>query len=255
MQNDLELLNDMPFDEFLVWFKDATESVWASYNPKKFDEYGGCNWVRGTRWRGYSEEEITIFQKDWNLEFPPDYVHFLKALGAPNHARSCVRWRDGERVQLDVPSIYNWLTDSEHIADAKRRVRDGLLFDIDHSGLWFDSWGERPLSANERRDIMVALIDNAPPLIPITGHRFLLGAPVQTGNPVLSIHQSDIIVYGTDLKRFLLSELHSLLNLDLDDAQRNSTANYDAKLIANIPFWGEFIENYAVRFKYRADDR
>ncbi|MFD5738099.1 hypothetical protein ACFXJM_09610 [Streptomyces massasporeus] len=40
---------------------------------------------------------------------------------------------------------------------------------------------------------------NVPVMVPICSHRYLLGDPDRTGTPVLSMYQTDIIRYGTDL--------------------------------------------------------
>jgi hypothetical protein len=52
--------------------------------------------------------------------------------------------------------------------------------------------------------------------------------------PVLSVHQSDIIVYGADLRSFLLHELDGLLGLEDDHRWMEADVGY-------VPFWGERI--------------
>jgi len=38
--------------------------------------------------------------------------------------------------------------------------------------------------------------------IPVYSHRYLPSEPKATGNPVLSVHQTDIIYYGNDLASY-----------------------------------------------------
>ena len=45
-------------------------------------------------------------------------------------------------------------------------------------------------------------MDAAPKLVPIAGHRFIPEAPHEEGNPVFSVHQTDIIYYGRDLAEY-----------------------------------------------------
>jgi hypothetical protein len=45
-----------------------------------------------------------------------------------------------------------------------------------------------------------------PRLIPVYIHRFIPSEPPEAGNPVFSVHQSDIIIYGNDLAAYLSAE-------------------------------------------------
>ena len=65
----------------------------------------------------------------------------------------------------------------------------------------------------------------------IDDHRYLLDAEPY---PVLSVHQSDIIVYGSDLRSFLLHELQAMLGLEGDPRWMNADVN-------GVPFWGEIV--------------
>ena len=44
----------------------------------------------------------------------------------------------------------------------------------------------------------------APTLIPIYGHRYLPAGNGTHGHPVLSVYQTDIIFYGTDLADYMV---------------------------------------------------
>ena len=54
----------------------------------------------------------------------------------------------------------------------------------------------------------------APKLVPIIGHRYLLAEPCKAGNPILSIYQSDIIIYGVTLHNYFLTEFEDLTGVE-----------------------------------------
>jgi hypothetical protein len=47
------------------------------------------------------------------------------------------------------------------------------------------------------------MLDDAPRLIPIYMHRAIPNEPLETGNPVFSVMQTDVVVYGNNLERYL----------------------------------------------------
>ncbi|MFZ5439189.1 MAG: hypothetical protein ACOZQL_04230 [Myxococcota bacterium] len=59
---------------------------------------------------------------------------------------------------------------------------------------------------NEALSRARTLLAHAPKLVPVFGHRFLVTEPLRAGNPVLSVYQSDIIVYGNSLADDLAHE-------------------------------------------------
>jgi hypothetical protein len=104
------------------------------------------------------------------------------------------------------------------------------------------------------------LVDAAPQLIPVIGHRYLLAEPCAAGNPVLSVYQSDLVVYGEDLRDFLLHDLADNLGLTSSFATPSRSLGRDVETIdlvrgrllqsgskrdesyyEGIPFWGSMI--------------
>jgi hypothetical protein len=151
-------------------------------------------------------------------------------------------YRQGrELVQGESPSFYHWGRDIEAIQGAMSEPLEGLVFDVENNDLWPDSWGERPDNAEGRQQRLSELFQAAPPLIPITGHRYLVGTPVQAGNPVLSVHQSDIIFYGLDFRKFLIAELSDLLGIDHREAYEWAVDGITETSYTSIPFWGEIM--------------
>jgi hypothetical protein len=235
--------------EFLDWFSAHTEAYWANI-PEATPEQtltkyvkwrsGGSWWRRGTKWLdGLGDAEVNSSASEWGLHFPPDYRLFLRRL----HTVDKPRWRahylgwdeapqpeesylatalvhePGSSMVLEEgPSCYDWMNRADSIRDALEQVVEGLAFDVEENYLWPESWGTKPDTAEEREQHVRALVAAAPKLIPIYEHRFLLAEPCEAGNPVLSIHQSDIIVYGADLHDYFLIEFaDELLALSRND--------------------------------------
>lgn len=232
-------------DEFLRWFRGATERAWSRRDLTTAEDYVadgsiGRGFRRGTRWTcDLSDVQIDALERSWDLRFPPDHRLFLRTLHATHPQRWGVGYRGDELVTYADAGFYHWITEADEIRAALDRVLDGLWFDVEENGLWRDSWGPRPRATDERRARLRAAVAAAPRLIPVYGHRMLLAEPCRAGNPVLSIHQSDIIVYGHDLRAYLLAELADLLGLADDDVPAD--VDEDALDVAAIPFWGELI--------------
>lgn len=138
---------------------------------------------------GLTEREIAAVEKFLGVALPPDLAAFL-AEGLPVGPRF-PDWRDlgGERLraQLDWPF-------------------DGIAFDIEHNGFWFEAWGPRPDALADAIAVARAHVAAAPKLIPLYAHRYLPAEPALAGNPVLSVYQTDIIVYGSNLRHYLARE-------------------------------------------------
>lgn len=237
-------------EEFLTWFRERTEATWSMYKARSFEEFkasgvDGVDWQRGTRWlHGLTEEEITVIEQRWQLRFPPDYRLFLALLHSIDRPQQGAIYKDGVMVSTTRPSFYNWQTDSATIQERYDDIVDGLLFDVVHNNLWPPEWGEKPVAEEAQKVHIVSLVAAAPKLIPIFGHRFLLAEPCQSGNPVISIHQSDMIIYGTDLLNYFLVEFGDLVGVD--DAASIVRNHYVAnpvefKAFTSIPFWGTFL--------------
>ena len=142
-----------------------------------------------TLWaEGYTQGELDDAQERFGLCFPPDLVELLldrRPLGG-----------------------WDWRTDEAGIRGVLGFPLSGLLFDVEHNVLWWPEWGQRPRSAKERAEVVSAVVQAAPPLIPIIGHRFIPQLPNEAGNPVFSVVQSDVIYYGSDLGDYFEREFH-----------------------------------------------
>ena len=240
------MINDIPqhFDEaFLRWFRERTEETWQRYQTRTFEEMvasrvGGHDWQQGTRWLGgLSEQEIATIEQRYHLRFPPDYRLFLQVLHSVDRPRVGAGYADGRTMTpTTVPSFYNWQTDTEAIQRAYEWLVEGLVFDVQQNDLWPQSWGAKPSTAEAQEARVRELVNAAPKLIPVFEHRYLLTEPCEAGNPVLSIYQSDIIIYGVDLHDYFLADFGKLIGVESSQLTQVKLEAYQM-----IPFWGEFL--------------
>jgi len=136
-----------------------------------------------------SGKEVVSVEDRFEIQFPSDLRAFLQT--ALPKGKYFPDWRDGSELQLT-----NWLNGP----------REGVLFDVEFNNFWLPEWGLRPNSVDEAKAIAGQLVDHAPKLIPIYAHRMIPSEPFEEGNPVFSVHQTDIIIYGIDLQDYLLGE-------------------------------------------------
>jgi hypothetical protein len=140
---------------------------------------------------GLTVAEVASTEARFGFRFPPDLRAFLQT--ALPQGKQFPDWRAGKesvmREWLDLP-------------------RQGILFDIEHNGFWLQEWGPRPQSLADTKRTASELIAGAPKLIPIFLHRMMPDEPHVVGNPVFSVHQTDIIYYGFDLVDYLRHEFH-----------------------------------------------
>jgi hypothetical protein len=223
--------------DFLEWLRGTSERAWAVVAERTLADFeragvGGTSWRRGTRWTGgLSDAEVDEVERRHGVRFPADYRLFLRVLHATTPRLRRAGFSDHHRlVESEAPGFFDWRHDDGAIRAALEGVRDGILFDVEH-GIWHSGWGTRPESAEERVRVVEALWAGAPKLIPVVGHRFLLSVEPHV---VLSVHQTDVIVYGADLRSFLLAELGSLLGVGSDDRGADPD-------LAHVPFWGELV--------------
>ncbi len=159
---------------------------------------------------GLSEAELEAVESRYGFAFADDHRAFLKA-GLPL-GRPWPDWRDGDphelRGRLDAPA-------------------EGVLFDVEH-GFWYPGWGERPDDRQAALDFARERLLDVPQLVPVYAHRYLPAGRGQSGHPVLSVMQTDIIYYGNHLADYLRNEFGG----SPSDLSRTR---------ANVPFWSYFL--------------
>jgi len=169
---------------------------------------------------GYSQGELDGAQERFGLTFPPDLVDLL--------------------LQHRIPGGWDWSKDDDRIMKMLALPLDGILWDVENAGLWWPEWGSRPPTENERAEIVGRIVADAPKLIPLYGHRFIPEEPSERGNPIFSVHQSDIIYYGSDLTNYLIREFVN---------RRPSAPMPDP--IRRIRFWSDAVDRAGEEACYR----
>ena len=146
---------------------------------------------RRSRSQGLSDSELASAQTEAGVVFPPDLCELLSAT-LPSGPKF-PDWRNRPRDAMD-----EWRAD----------LVDGIHFDVLNNNFWPSSWPARPDSPAESREVVEQRLAEAPALIPIYGHRAIPNEPFEAGNPVFSVWQTDIIIYGNDLGDYLRNEFH-----------------------------------------------
>jgi hypothetical protein len=140
---------------------------------------------------GLTDAEVSEIEAKYGFHFPPD----LRSL-----------------LQTALPTGFgflNWRSDDEsRIRERLEWSLHGILFDVEQNDFWLPEWGPRPAQIEDAKKIVEWQVSNAPRLIPVNYHRMMPDRPISAGNPVLSVHQTDIIYYGFDLDDYLRHEFH-----------------------------------------------
>jgi hypothetical protein len=124
----------------------------------------------------------------------------------------------------------NWRSDPpDELQRRLDRPADGICFDIEHNGFWYDRWGPRPSDLAEACALARRQVSAAPKLVPVYSHRFIVAEPARAGNPVLSVVQADILYYGDDLEDYLAHEFEGRR------VRRPPTS------AGSVPFWDDIV--------------
>jgi hypothetical protein len=110
----------------------------------------------------------------------------------------------------------------------------GVLFDVEHDAFWDHRWGERPADTCARLQLAGEKLAAVPQLVPVYAHRYLPAGRGTFGHPVLSIHQSDVICYGTDLVDCVYQEFGAGAGYERNDQRWRPRPT--------VAFWSELID-------------
>jgi hypothetical protein len=173
---------------------------------------------------GLTEAEFARIERDYGLEFADDHRAFL-AVGLP-------RSQPSEHPQAGLEPWPDW-RDGDPV-DLRRRLGwpvEGVLFDVEHNAYWDPSWGRQPPGLPQALSVAQHHLARVPMMIPVYSHRYLPAGRGTHGHPVLSIHQTDIIVYGADLAEYITNEF----------TDRGHFIGPDRATPPLVPFWSEFL--------------
>lgn len=160
---------------------------------------------------GLADEEVTATESEHGFQFPPDLLRLLRAALPVSAGFPDWRPADPDRLRhfaLDLPGR-------------------GVLFDVEHNGLWPAAWGMRPDDTAAARSEAERRLRAAPRLVPVYRHHYL---PAGHDGPVLSARQGDIRFVAPDLDTYLS-------RFDPDDPPPAARAD---KPVA-VPFWGDLV--------------
>jgi hypothetical protein len=104
-----------------------------------------------------------------------------------------------------------------------------VLFDVEHNRMWKRGWGERPKAMPEALLVARERLAEVPTLVPVYSHRYLPAGRGTWGHPVLSVMQTDIIYYGTDLADYIQQE------------SRGYHMDPHWEPAWKVAFWGDFV--------------
>jgi len=167
---------------------------------------------------GLSNKEIVAIELQYAFNFPPDLKELLT-----NFLPVSERFPNWRKSLVDS-------TIENSIKDKMYWPFEGMLFDIENNEFWIEEWGKKPNDEDQRKNIAFLNYNTYPKLIPIYSHRYIPSEPNEAMNPIFSVHQMDIIYYGTDLFNYFVSEFA------LENTNQRSKTQDDIK---PIRFWGE----------------
>jgi len=258
MHKKQTLLIPEDYTEFLYWVKERTETFWSKSKSFSNTEGYPCpQWVEGAKWIGMTDEQIDATEAKYDIKFMPEHRAFLRILHTIDRKKVSEYEEEGEKQTYQTSFFYNWLKDEDEIVSRLNWPYRTVFEDVSPpQGVWLKSWGTRPSSVEEKERIFADWYAKAPKLLPLTSHRFLVSRADLADRPVLSVYGSDTIVYGWDLRLYLLNEITDHLDLYVpvfDEEDQCYYAEYRDELTEvfdlaqqklpgkDIPYWKELM--------------
>ncbi len=142
---------------------------------------------------GLTDDELAHIEHEFGFEFADDHRSFLSS-GLPL-GESWPDWRSAprrslqQRLQLPV---------------------EGILFAVEWREFWGAGWGVRPLRMKDALRSANYHLARVPQLVPVHSNRYLPAGRGSYGHPVLSVYQTDVICYGTDLFAYIEREFEHI---------------------------------------------
>ncbi|MFL5320419.1 MAG: hypothetical protein ACJ790_12235 [Myxococcaceae bacterium] len=216
-------------EPFLSWLREETEGAWAKLPA------ADQGWQPGTKWgTPLSDAELSDAEKFIGLRFAPDYRLFLRTLHTTTNRPKAIRYQGSEGKSVEVPGFYDWRKDREELRSALENAAASALREVEQGGLWLSEWGEKPASSADQLRVLKAKVQESSPLVPVFGHRFLVADLPEPGNPVLSIYGGDVVVYGEDLRAYLLREFSELIKPEKPAVDQPRSV----RQVSSVRLWG-----------------
>lgn len=195
------------FDETPFLEPAPDEEAWEKYLEFALDH------LEADGSRGLTNTQLALVEEQLGHELPYE-IGLLLIIGVPDHD-GWWDWREDPAVGL---------------ARWNARVLGGITFDIRENGFWAAAFGPRPADMDDRVAAAEAAFHQVPPLLPLHGHRAVpvtvpAGFESNSGNPVLSVVQTDVIEYASDLAGWL----HKDFGVPLPTWERTGERRF--------PFW------------------
>lgn len=114
---------------------------------------------------------------------------------------------------------------------------EGVVFDVLHNAFWSAPWGPRPQGADDAERAARWRMAGVPRMLPLYRHRCLAAAPCPPSSPVFSVHQTDVVYYGSGLADWALHEFSARRS----DAAHNRAA-VGGRAATRVEFWSDVAE-------------
>lgn len=163
--------------------------------------------------RGLTLEEVKQIEGIYQISFPSSLKEFL--MTALPISEGFYNWRN---IQDDNVQFIKTVLD--------RPISD--IYDMAGEVYWCDDWGEEPEDEKVFQEEVRKRLKEAPKLLPIYTHRYM-PMVLEENPPVISIHDTDIVYYGENLKDYFKVEF----GMKIRDIKFQN--------ITPIPFWSDIM--------------
>lgn len=164
--------------------------------------------------KGLIGNEVLQIEKTYNITFPVSLRNFLMT-ELPVSKGFC-NWRNMNKT---------------NIQDIKNKINYPIqyIYNMPYEVYWCDNWGKEPENKINFKNEVIKRLEKAPKLIPVFSHRYI---PIidNLDPPIISVHGTDIIYVGKDLRDYFMVEY--------EIKKQNDISFNDIK---PIPFWTDLI--------------
>jgi hypothetical protein len=207
----------------------TTAKALGAEAARRLRHYGVCDIAPGL-----SGAELDRVEREFGFTFADDHRAFLAAglpvnsgLPPPQpgvytaHPEPWPDWRNGPH-----DALHDFLTWPTH----------GVLLDV-RRWHWREAWGPRPSDQGAAVELARQRLAEVPVMAPVYGHRYLPAGRGTHGHPVLSMWQTDIIVYGNDLADYIDNEFGQRTTNESEEGTRADKADP----VVSVEFWRDYL--------------